>query len=65
MDTSSITGSSQLLRAGQTQQALSATMMKLATNQQNMLADLLAQNVSQSPLPAPKSDDGFNFSTYA
>ena len=61
MDTSSIAGSSQLLRAGQTQQALSATMMKLATNQQNMLADLLAQNVSQ----APKRDDSFNFSTYA
>lgn len=65
MDTSSIAGSPQLLRAGQTQQALSATMMKLATSQQNMLADLLAQNVSQAPLPAPKRNDGFNFSTYA
>jgi hypothetical protein len=58
MDTSSISGSS-------TQQALSVTMMKQAAEQQNKMADILAQNVKQTPQPAAKGDSGFKFSTYA
>ena len=68
MDTSSITGSSLLLRSGQTQQALSTTMMKQAANQQNRMADLLAQNVQntrQAPQPAAAGGNGSSFSTYA
>ena len=59
MDTSSISGSSLLLRGEQTRQALSTTMMKQAANQQNKMASLLAQNVQQTSQPL------FNFSTYA
>lgn len=68
MDTSSISGSSLLLRSEQTRQVLSTTMIKQAADQQNMMADLLAQNARnarQTPQPAAKSINGFNFSTYA
>ncbi len=65
MDTSSISGSSLLMRSGQTQQALSTTMMKQAADQQNKMANVLAQNVQQAPQPAAKSGSSFNFSTYA
>ncbi len=65
MDSISIAGSLLLMRAGQTQQALSTTMMKQAADQQNQMANLLAQNVQQSPRPSAISDSGFNFSTYA
>ncbi|NTV48501.1 MAG: hypothetical protein HGB32_16395 [Geobacteraceae bacterium] len=58
METSSISGSS-------TQQALSVTMMKQAAEQQNKMANVLAQNVKQAPQPAAKGGSGFNFSTYA
>ena len=65
MDTISIAGSSLLLRAEQTQQALSTSMVKQAADQQKMMADLLAQNVQNAPQPAAKSGSGFSFSTYA
>jgi len=65
MDTSSIAGSSLLLRSEQTQQALSTTMMKQAADQQNKIANLLAQNAQQAPQPATQSGDSFSFSTYA
>lgn len=65
MDTSSISGSSLLIRSGQTQQALSTTMMKQAADQQNKMANILAQNVQQAPQPAAKSGNSFSFSTYA
>ena len=63
MDTSSIAGSSLLLRTGQSQQALSTTMMKQAADQQNKMAELLAQNTKQAPQSAANS--GFNFSIFA
>jgi len=65
MDTSSIAGSSLLLRSEQTQQALSTTMMKQAADQQNKIANLLAQNAQQAPQPATQGGGNFNFSTYA
>lgn len=65
MDTISMTGSLQLMRGEQTQQALSTTMMKQAADQQNKIANLLAQNVQQAPQPAAQSGNGFIFSTYA
>lgn len=64
MDTSSISGSSLLMAAGQTRQALSTTMMKQAADQQNKMADLLAQNIKQSPQPSATRDSSFSFSTY-
>jgi len=63
MDTSSIAGSSLLLRTGQTQQALSTTMMKQAADQQNKMAELLAMNAKQAPQPTANS--GFSFSIFA
>ena len=63
MDTSSIVGSSLLLRTGQSQQALSTTMMKQTADQQNKMAELLAQNTRQAPEPAANS--AFNFSIFA
>ncbi|MFH1027188.1 MAG: hypothetical protein V1791_04220 [Pseudomonadota bacterium] len=65
MDISSVAGSSLLYRAEQTQQAVSTTMMKQAAEQQNQVANLLAQNAQQAPQPASKSGNSFNFSTYA
>lgn len=65
MDTSSIAGSSLLMRTEQTQQALSTTMMKQAAGQQNKMANLLAQNAQQAPQPASKGNSNFSFSTYA
>ena len=63
MDTSSIAGSSLLLRTGQSQQAFSTTMMKQAADQQNKMAELLAQNTRQAPQPS--ADSAFNFSIFA
>jgi len=65
MDTSSISGSALLSSSGQTQQALSISMMKQAANQQNIVANMLAQNVRQAPQPAAQSDGNSTFSTYA
>jgi hypothetical protein len=65
MDTTSISGSLQLMRAEQTRQTLSTTMLKQAADQQNKMADLLAQNAKQEPLPAAQSNNNYTFSTYA
>lgn len=65
MDTSSIAGSSLLMRSQQTQQALSTTMMKQAADQQNKMANVLAQNAEQAPQPATAGNSSFGFSTYA
>lgn len=65
MDTSSIAGSSLLMKSHQTQQALSTTMMKQAADQQNKMANVLAQNVQQAPQPAAAGNSNYSFSTYA
>ena len=65
MDISSISGTALLMRSDQTQQALSISMMKQAANQQNQIANMLAQNVQQAPQPASNSGTGYSFSTYA
>lgn len=63
MDTGSIAGSSLLLRTSQTQQAMSTTMMKQVADQQNKMAELLAQNSKQAPQSAANSS--FSFSIFA
>jgi hypothetical protein len=65
MDTSSISGSSLLMTAGQTRQAISTTLMKQAADQQNVIAGLLAENAKQAPQPATTRNSNFTFSTYA
>lgn len=64
MDVTSISNSALLYRSEQTQQSLSTSMMKQAADQQNKVANLLAQNVQQSAKPA-SNGGGFSFSTYA
>jgi hypothetical protein len=65
MDISSISGSALLMKSQQTQQALSTTMVKQAADQQNKMANLLAQNAQQAPQPAASNSNSFSFSTYA
>ncbi len=65
MDTSSIAGSALFMKLGQTQQALSTSMIKQSAEQQNKMANLLAQNARQAPQPAAGNGSSFNFSTYA
>jgi len=63
MDTTSIAGASALMRAGQTQQALSMSMMKQAASQQQMMANLLEKSAKQISQPSVQS--GSNFSVFA
>lgn len=63
MDMSSIAGAATLMYSSQTQQALSATMMKQAVQQQNQVAELLAQMVGTARQPV--ADASYGFSTYA
>ena len=63
MDISSIAGASQLMQSSQTQQALSTSMIKQAAENQNKMADMLAQNAKQAPQPMKSQDYGF--STFA
>lgn len=65
MDISSISGTALIMKAGQSQQALSTSMMKQAADSQNQMANLLAQNAQQATQPTAKSAGGFSFSTYA
>lgn len=65
MDTSSISGSSLLMAAGQTREVLSIKIMKQAADQQKEMADLLAQNIKQAPQPSTTRDSSYSFSTYA
>jgi len=65
MDTSSISASSLLMAAGQTREVLSIKIMKQAADQQKEMADLLAQNIKQSPQPSTTRDSSYSFSTYA
>jgi hypothetical protein len=52
------------MQTAQSQQAMSISILKLAADQQNQMATLLAQNTKQMPQPVPQSSD-FAFSTYA
>lgn len=63
MDISSIAGAAVLMKASQTQQVMSATLMKQAAEQQNRMASLLAALVGTAAQTVP--DSGSAFSTYA
>ena len=63
MDISSIAGTALLLKVSQTQQAMAINIMKQAAEQQNQMANLLAQNAQLTPQPTLPTDSGF--STYA
>ncbi len=63
MDSASISGTAALMKTGQTQQAMSMSMMKQAAAQQQLMANLLEQNARQAPQPSAQG--GSTFSTYA
>ena len=63
MDVTSIAGAASLAQSSQTQQALSAAMIKMRADSQNQIADMVQKNAQQMPQPAKSSDQGF--STYA
>jgi len=58
MDTMAIANSLLSMQAGQTRQTITMAIVKQAAAQQNMVANLLAQN-AQQPMP-----EGSSFSTY-
>jgi hypothetical protein len=63
MDISSISRTAVMMQAAQTQQGISTTLMKMAADQQQQMANMLAQsaqNVSQNAV-----QNGYNFSIYA
>lgn len=63
MDIASIAGTALLMKTGQTQQALSMSMMKLEADQQQLMANLLEQNAQQAAQISSQS--GYSFSTIA
>jgi hypothetical protein len=63
MDISSIAGAAVLMKASQTRQAMSVTLMKQAAEQQSQIASLLAMLVGTTAQPV--SDSSYGFSTYA
>lgn len=62
METSAIAGAALLMSRAQTQQSVSITIMKQAADQQNQMANLLAQNAVQMRQPI---NNDFTFSTFA
>lgn len=63
MDVSSIAGTASIMQSSQTQQALSASMIKQNAQAQDQVANMLAQNSKQASQPVQSSGQGF--STYA
>lgn len=63
MDVSSIAGAASLMQSSQTQQALSASMIKQNADAQNQIASMIQKNSQQAPQPVKSPDYGF--STYA
>jgi hypothetical protein len=63
MDVSSVAGAASLMQSSQTQQALSASMIKQNADSQNKIAEMIQQNSQQVSQPAKNPDYGF--STFA
>lgn len=63
MDISSVAGAASLMQSSQTQQTLSASMIKQNAQAQTQVANMLAQNAKQAPQPPQSSNS--SFSTYA
>lgn len=63
MDVTAVAGASLLMKSAQTQQNLSASMIKMNAQAQDQMANLLARTAQQAPQPAKNSEYGF--STYA
>ena len=64
MDTGSITGTALMMKSSQTQQTMSMSLMKMESQQQNLLVNMLAQSARQASPPVPQGNGDFNFSIY-
>jgi len=60
MDISSVAGASSLMQSSQTQQALSASMIKQNADAQNQIAQMIQNNSQQASQPAKNPDYGFS-----
>lgn len=63
MDVSSIAGTAALMQSSQSQQALSASMLKMNAESQSKIAEVI-QKGAQS-MPQPSQSSVYGFSTYA
>lgn len=63
MDVSSIAGAAALMQSSQTQQALSASMIKMNAESQGKIAEMIQKGAQSMPQPTQGSVSGF--STYA
>lgn len=63
MDVSSIAGAATLMQSSQTQQALSASMIKMSAESQNKIAEMVQKGAQQMPQLTQGAGQGF--STYA
>lgn len=63
MDISSVAGAASLMQSSQTQQTLSASMIKMNADSQNQIAQMVQQSAQQTQQPTQSPDYGF--STYA
>ena len=63
MDTVSLSGSLVASRNSQTREALSMSVMKMVSQQQQQISDMLAQGVKQGEQSSAK-DNNYGFSVY-
>lgn len=63
MDIIAISGSALQLKTAQTQQSLAVSIIKQAADQQNQIANLLAQNARNNQRLVPQNSDS-TFSIY-
>jgi len=60
MDINSIAGTAALMQTAQTQLGISTTMIKMAADQQNQMATMVAQNTLATPQTGTGSGYGFS-----
>jgi hypothetical protein len=59
MDVSSIAGAAALMQSSQTQQALSASMIKMNAESQSKIAEMIQKGTQSMPQPTQGSVSGF------
>jgi len=63
MDINSIAGTAMIMQAAQTAQGISTTLIKMAADQQNQMAAMVAQNSLAAPQAG--TGNGYGFSILA
>lgn len=60
MDVSSVAGVASIMQSSQTQQVLSASMIKQNAQAQDQVANMISQNAKQAAQPVNGSQNGFS-----